>query len=373
MIQPVISVTDSTLREGEQAAGFSPPLEAKLALARYADQLGCDLIEIGHPVIAESVFNAAKQVSDMPRRAQTLAHSLLRDDGIQTVHEVGADWIGFFFSIRPETAAIKYGLRFSDLYLRIPGCVAKAKELGLKVRFSCEDASRTELNSLLDFLTFLRGCGVDRIGYSDTAGCLYPSQAYERFQAIRDRLPEADLHFHGHNDRGLALCNALCALSCGWNSVDATILGLGERMGVVPMTELALCLDEQFGKSMNLAICSEFEAEAWRWVDVDRYAERRYSHKAGLHSMAVYHHSQCYESTPAERLGARRSMGLSKFSGAKAVLSIAHQLGMPLSIQQAKDISHELKRMDQEYWDAEEIEFFLSSFLHKRASMTPSF
>jgi isopropylmalate/homocitrate/citramalate synthase len=359
-----IWLVDSTFREGEQAAGFSPSIETKLAIARGIDALGCDMIEVGHPAVAPCIEEFAQRISSINIKAQTLAHSLLNEKSIRQVAELGIDWIGFFLCIRPEAKETKYGNRFNSLYQSIRDHVLLAHELGLKVRFSCEDASRTGRNLLIDFYQKLLNDGVDLIGYADTAGCLLPNDASQIFKELRKRFPNTKLHFHGHNDRGMALANVLAAYQAGWNSADASVLGLGERMGIASLTEAAIVVNEQFQKHLNIHHCQTLEELAWSCLDVAAFRRRRFSHKAGLHGSVVLKQPEMYESVSPGKMGSLRQVGLSRYSGAHAVQEVARSLHIFLNDDQAKEISLLLKQDCKEYWSQGSIRAYLTGALH---------
>lgn len=335
-------LTDSTLREGCQAAGFNPTVREKLRLAELLDDFGLDLIELGHPAAAPAVREFA--VMAAPRMGTpTLVHCLLREADIEDAAGLGADWIGFFLCVRPELDGLKYGGRLGELVESVPRCVQRAQRLGLRVRFTCEDASRTPFETVLAFMPRLEDAGADLLGYSDTAGALIPSRAAEAFAALRRELPRARLHFHGHNDLGLATANALAAIEAGWDSVDASALGIGERSGIVPLTEMAALLNRERGRRFNLRLCHRLEQFVWNRLDMDRHRLRRHAHKSGIHLRAAAGNPSAYEEIVAEELGAPRLPVLSMHAGRGGAAALARKCGIEPTADEAAEVARRIK------------------------------
>lgn len=358
MNQPIYLI-DSTLREGDQSYGFNPTQDVKQEIAKGLHRLGCDIIELGHPVVSDSIYQTAKQIMADNPSVNGLVHSLLREKEIELAKQVGAKCIGFFITINPDAIEHKYGNRFEDLLQQIPVCIQTAKQLGLYVRFTCEDASRTPLELLIPFYKMLLDHQVDMLGFADTTGSLLPVDAKHIFNTLRTTFPQTLLHFHGHNDRGVALANALEAIHAGWNSFDASVLGLGERGGIVPLTEAAIVLSESFGKTLNLQECSHLECIVTKNLDKEKYFQRRFAHKAGLHNLSVFKQPETYESVSPAALGANRIGVVSKYCGEKAVAAIAESMGMSLPKQKVKTILHAIKNGNTELSNQDEIyQFF---------------
>ncbi len=363
-------LTDSTLREGQQAAGFQPSLKTKVSIAHGLNALGCDIIEVGHPAVSPDHETAAKTIARLGLQAETLAHCLLDEEAIRKTADLGVGWIGLFLCIRPEATEAKYRGRYQDLCGNIDRCVSLAKALGLQVRFSCEDASRTDDDELNGFYRKLADDGVDMIGFADTVGCLTPIESQRRFTGMRNLFPNVRLHFHGHNDRGLANANTLSALHTGWDSIDASVLGLGERMGIASLTEIALLMKGQFDKPLSLSHCLSLEEIVWANLDLNAYQHRRFSHKAGLHSAVVFEHPELYESVKSDEMGVIRRAGLTPYSGARAVREIAKSVQIELSHEQAAAISTHLKQQTNEYWQRDEIEALIKTVLSLNSNFT---
>ncbi len=191
--------------------------------------------------------------------------------------------------------------------------------------------------------------------------CTHSSRVPSFIQFGGKCFPTARLHFHGHNDRGLALANAIEAIQSGWDSVDASVLGLGERGGIIPLTECAIALEETTGRRFTLSECKYLDNLAWDNLHLDRYHQRRFAHKAGLHCLSAIENPETYESLPMERMGERRIGVLSKISGTRSIMALAKAIGIILTRVEARALVQQIKREEREIWRASEVEEFILS------------
>lgn len=136
------------------------------------------------------------------------------------------------------------------------------KSKGIEVRFSTEDSFRSDLVDLLSIYQTVDKIGVNRVGIADTVGCANPRQVYELVRTLRG-VVGCDIEIHLHNDTGMAIANAYCALEAGATHIDTSVLGIGERVGITPLGGLVACLyaaDPEYVKSKyNLPMLREIE------------------------------------------------------------------------------------------------------------------
>jgi isopropylmalate/homocitrate/citramalate synthase len=125
--------------------------------------------------------------------------------------------------------------------------VRYARELGLKVRYTPEDATRTDFEFLVRVCNAAIEAGADRISFADTLGIMTPSQMYERVKELRARLSPCKIDLHCHDDYGLALANALEGIRAGADCVHTTINGMGERTGIPDLSETILAMRNLMG------------------------------------------------------------------------------------------------------------------------------
>jgi len=226
-----IEILDSTLREGEQTPGVSFSVEQKIAMTKRLDAFGVDFIELGHPVVSPDIYEAVETLNDLELHAKKIAHGRASKSDINDVAAIGVKWMGIFFGTSPLSLKHKFNVTKSEALKRIETCVKYGKDKGLKLRFTAEDASRTNLDFLIQVGQMVQKCGAERFSIADTVGCLIPASMKELVTNIRSEI-DLPLHVHCHNDFGLATANTLAALESGAQCVDVTVNGIGERCGL---------------------------------------------------------------------------------------------------------------------------------------------
>lgn len=311
-------ILDSTLREGEQCFGVFFSIETKKRIAALLDEIGVDFIEAGHPAAAPSIEQAVSEIAGMRLRARVIAHARLDCREIRLVRDLGLQWVGLFAGIS-EQSLKRYGRQKHEVYKRVREAVLFARRLGLRVKFACEDASRTDARSLVGFYRYLQSLGVDRLSYADTLGLMTPEALARTREAFQEQMPFSSLHFHFHDDFGRAAENASYAARCGAKCIDASILGIGERTGLVPLE----CVMNGRAQHQIDALAKAVKLVG-SCIDQDHYNNRRFAHKSGIHINGMIKDPASYEPTGAENAGRQRLFVLSKLigrSGLQALLS----------------------------------------------------
>jgi isopropylmalate/homocitrate/citramalate synthase len=330
-----MELLDTTLREGEQCYGVFFSLETKIRIARLLDDIGVDFIEVGHPAAAPSLREAVSQIARLDLRAQRIGHARLDRDEIRLVRDLGLRWVGLFSGINASSLE-RYGLSHAAAFERISRSVRYAKEIGLSVRFTCEDASRTGTAELSELYGKLQELGVERMSYADTVGFDAPERLEQRCRELGKSVDFGNLHFHFHDDRGLAFANAVKAVELGARCIDASILGLGERVGLVPLEGMVrwrertnVCSgrnDTRRDEALNTA--SEIVASS---VDPIRFDQRRFAHKSGIHIHGVLRDPLNYEQADPAVAGGRRLIVLSKLIGRSGLRMLLSRHGFTAS------------------------------------------
>jgi len=307
-----VSILDATLREGEQAPGVCFDPHVKLAVARRLDEIGVDFIEAGHPVVGEEVRQGVEMIAADGMRARVGAHARALKGDIEAALECGVDLLGIFLCVSPERLRDR-GLTLAAALAHVAESVSFAKERqpGLLVRFTPEDAVRSPLERVVDAAGEAVSAGADIISIADTTGCMIPGgerSLYGWLSRFREELARRNafprLAVHCHNDRGLALANALDGMRAGATIIDASVLGLGERAGIVDLAMLLAVLSQDFPGSGRWHL----EKAAALYDMVSRFAgvpvpahfpvmgRHAFSHCAGVHSQAALHDPRLYQS-----------------------------------------------------------------------------
>ncbi len=358
-----MEILDTTLREGEQCYGVFFPIETKKRLACLLDDMGVAFIEVGHPAAAPSIRQAVAEIAALPLNSRLIAHSRLDREEIRTVRELGLSWIGLFSGI--NTLSLKrYGLTRRAAYERISESIRYAKELGLSVRFTCEDASRTDRNELAELYGHLQELGTDRLSYADTVGTDTPARIAGLRRSLAGVLPFDKLHFHFHNDLGHAFSNAVAAVGLGAQCIDASILGIGERAGVVALEDLLSLLKngeartDQYAEPLKLA--RELVADS---INHRHFEQRAFAHKSGLHIHGILQDPVHYEPLDPVLTGNHRLIVLSKLMGRAGLRNVLSRYGIQDTNGNLTMILDRIKSDEfLELADAQEIGDYLEQF-----------
>ena len=312
-----MELLDTTLREGEQCYGVFFPIETKKRLARLLDALGVDFIEVGHPAVAPSIRKAVAELASLDLRSRLIGHARLDRDEIRLVRDLSLPWVGLFAGMN-KASLVRYGLTREAAYRRIFDSVRYAKDLGLQVRFTCEDASRSAPDELAEMYSRLREMGADRLSYADTVGTDTPERIERLHQTIHAEIPFSRLHFHFHNDLGNALANAAKAQELGAQCIDASIMGIGERSGLLSIEDAVVRLrlrGEGGPTAEEMALLVQAKYLVAASINMRHFTRRRFAHKSGIHIHGVLCDPAQYEPAAPESTGQQRTIVLSKLIG----------------------------------------------------------
>jgi len=345
-----VAILDSTLREGEQAAKVQFSLDQKLELATRLDAFGAEFIEAGHPSVSPAVREAVVAVRALNLRAHLIAHARATRVDVEAVARCGVSWVGIFCGINRYTLECKLSLTKAQAVERIVEAIRLAKSLGLQVRYSCEDASRTQISELLEVCQRAIDAGADRISVVDTVGVLTPRRTFEIVTQLK-AVCTVPMHVHCHNDLGMAVANALSAVEAGAAVVDVTVNGLGERSGIPPLAEICAALKTLYGvpnpwRMEDLTALSRLVGRLAR-VPVGRarpiVGTDAFAHKAGLHTAAVQRDPAAYEALDPASVGARRRLIFDGFTGRRALRHHLAHRGLPCDDAAVDDLLQSLK------------------------------
>jgi 2-isopropylmalate synthase len=322
----MVELLDTTLREGEQGPGVTFSIEEKLSIATLLDDFGIDIIEAGHPVVSDDVFKSVKIISNQDYKSDILAHSRARKEDIDQAISCDVDWVGIFFCVSNKRLTHHFKMDIKKAISQITNAISYAKDHGLKVRYTPEDSTRTEYEDLIEVSKAAIDAGADRISIADTVGAMTPIKMFNLVKKIKADL-NVKLNVHCHNDLGLATANSLAAYEAGASLIDVTVNGLGERVGITPLSELCLALKcnyqvENNWKLDKLVQISETVAD-YSGINIPPnmpiVGENSFLHKAGLHVSAVLNNPSHYELFPAELVGRKRDFTLDKMAGVHTV------------------------------------------------------
>lgn len=312
-----VRIIDATLREGCQAPGvrFNSTQSVEIALALA--ELGIDIIECGHPAISADEMDRVRRVVAMlgPDRP-VLTHARAHRDDVTAAAESGATWVGIFIGINELTRRARVPNRSVDQILGyISDSVSYARQCGLRVRYTVEDASRTEYSLVLPAFRTALSAGANRLCFADTVGVFEPKEIASRVTWLKENFPSVDLEVHLHDDRGLALANALAAIDAGADWVSTSVNGLGERAGITDLCLLLANLHyrgqrELMSGSALKSVSAQVAEYSGTSVDVRRpiVGRHAFTHTARLHVKAVLREENAYNWISPEVFGTRNSL-----------------------------------------------------------------
>jgi 2-isopropylmalate synthase len=348
-----IAIFDTTLRDGEQAPGFSMNVDEKLKLARQLERLQVDIIEAGFPIASEGDFEAVKKISAEIRSVTVagLARAVPLDIDRCWQALEGAAKPRIHTFLATSDIHLKYKLNKSrgealDLAVK---AVERARKLCDEVEFSAEDAGRTEINFLCTVFDAVIEAGATIVNVPDTVGYQTPAEYGTLIRTLRDRLMKADhitISTHCHDDLGLAVANSLAGIENGARQVECAINGIGERAGNAALEEIVMAIDTRkryFNattgiKTQELYRTSRMLSEVTgKAVQVNKaiVGDNAFAHEAGIHQDGMLKAAVTYEIMSPDTVGVpRSSIVLGKHSGRHALEARYRELGYELNREQ---------------------------------------
>jgi isopropylmalate/homocitrate/citramalate synthase len=261
---PKIKIHDVTLRDGEQQTAVVFRREEKVAIARQLDALGVHRIEAGMPAVSEQDKAAIQDIASLGLKSEIFAFGRCIADEIKTVKACGCSGVVIEIPASEHMVKNAYGWTLDRAIKSSIDATLAAKEAGLYTVFFTIDATRTEVEPLLDMVERVATEGhMDAFTLADTMGCASPEAVCHVVKKVIARLKKP-VEIHCHQDFGLGVANTIAALAAGATVAQTTITGIGERAGNVPMEDVVMSLLCLYG--VNLGIHTEKMCEVSRFV-----------------------------------------------------------------------------------------------------------
>ncbi|WP_309411764.1 2-isopropylmalate synthase [Bacillus cereus] len=331
-----ITILDATLREGEQQCGIRFSKEDKITLLHMIENFGIRLIEVGHPGISDEEEKICREVAVAAKQADILMHARAKKEEVHAAYRAGADWIGIWASVNPISLQTKYTNRSKDYVMnQVKQAIEEARYLGMKIRFTIEDASRTTWEDISYLGKIAYQAGANRISLADTVGIWEPNECAAIVKKAFETFP-CEIEVHLHNDLGLALANALAAIDAGATVIDATLCGIGERSGIVDLLNLSVILQQKRNiKNWKInqipKLVQALELASGHRIDACRpiIGKNAFTHTSSYHVKAVQQNPVSYEGIPAHIVGRKSTLGQMRGNLLKPRLSQPFQIGRP--------------------------------------------
>ncbi len=350
MSSDIICIFDTTLRDGEQAPGCSMNLSEKLVLARQLERLGVDVLEAGFPIASQGDFESVRAIAE--ELTLTSVCGLARTDpkdierAAEALEHAKKPRIHTF--IATSDIHLEHKLRMSreQVLAEVDRSVRQARGYCDDVEFSAEDATRSDIDYLVQVFTTAIEAGASTCNVPDTVGYTQPEEYARLISILRERVPGAEnvvFAVHCHNDLGLAVSNSLAAVLAGARQVECTVNGIGERAGNTSMEEVVMAIktrpDVFQGLDTNIVTTEIYPASRLLSSTIAVpvppnkaiVGDNAFAHEAGIHQDGVLKAAITYEIMTPQSIGRpSNELVLGKHSGRHAFRDRLGELGIEL-------------------------------------------
>ncbi len=375
-----LALLDSTLREGEQFIKAYFTLEQRLRIARLLDALGVPFIEVPSPIASPETRSAVLALCELDLNARIVAHVRCVEADVTAALDTPVHGLNLFYGTSSELRSYSHGRHIEQIMRDAVPLIRRIRAAGRYVRFSAEDAFRSDLVDLLTVFDAVVEAGVERIGLPDTVGVATPRQVERLVRLVSDRYPHVGIEFHGHNDTGCAIANTIAAFEGGADCLDVTVLGIGERNGIASLSGIISQLYAHYPELLATYDLAQL-------VTVDRYvaeclnmeipfnmpitAPNAFTHRAGVHTKAVLRDPRSYEVLNPDDFGLVRHVDVgSRYTGRYAVGHRAVSLGLQLEADEIVQLTQALKeRAERGSLSSEEVDAFIHSWYQEKGSL----
>lgn len=359
-----VYIFDTTLRDGEQAPGYSMNLEEKIRMARQLESLGVDIIEAGFAISSPGDFDSVQAIANSVDSCQvaSLARALQKDLDAAWNAVKGARNPRIHLFLATSDLHLQYKLKMSreDALERIRSSVRYARNLCPNIEFSLEDATRTDPDYMCRVVETAISEGATTVNLPDTVGYSTPEEITRMISTVMNRVPNVDkaiLSMHCHDDLGLAVANSIAGVKAGARQVECTLCGIGERAGNAPMEEVVMAIrtrhdlypyetgirTEEICRSARL-LSSITGVKIFPSKAI--VGDNAFAHESGIHQHGVMANSKTYEIMTPESVGVMKtSLVLGKHSGQHAFERKLEELGYTLTSEEISHLFSEFKKV----------------------------
>jgi isopropylmalate/homocitrate/citramalate synthase len=349
-----VGLYDTTLRDGEQTVGVVLDPEEKLEIARLLDGLGIERIEAGFPRVSDDDWRAVELIAAAGLDAEVWGFSRAVPADLEALVELGVSY-SVIESPISDLKLDAIGVSREKMLERIANAMRFADEHGIHAAFFGVDSTRAELDFFRQVYETAVEAGAKEVVVVDTLGIATPEAVTDLVGRTIQWLDGTPVHFHGHNDFGLATASAVAAVRAGATWVHGTINGMGERAGNANLGEVALTLRALYGVESNLRLdrirevsarvrkLSGYELEPWKPVT----GETLYRRESGAVA-SQFHDPESIEPYSSALVGAERSIVLGKKSGIDSIRIKAEELGLDVPEERRAEVLAAVKKLGTE-------------------------
>ncbi|HET6945601.1 MAG TPA: hypothetical protein VFI01_09650 [Gaiellaceae bacterium] len=347
-----VGLYDTTLRDGEQTVGVVLDPEQKLEIAKLLDELGIERIEAGFPRVSQDDWDAVRLISSAGLRAQVWGFSRAVPADLEALVELGVP-ASVIESPISDLKLNAIGVDRETMLGRITNAMRFAAEHGILAAFFGVDSTRSEPDFYERVYRTAVEAGAKEVVVVDTLGIASPEAVADLVGRTVEWVgSDVPVHFHGHNDFGLATASAVAAVRAGARWIHGTVNGMGERAGNANLGEVALTLRALYGVESNLRLdrvrevshavqrLSGYEVEPWKPVTGDTLFTRESGAVA-----SQFHDPPSIEPYSSELVAAQRGIVLGKKSGLDSIRIKADELGLDVPEERRGEVLAKVKEL----------------------------
>ena len=364
-----IKIVDTTLRDGEQTAGVAFANHEKVTIAQTLSDMGIDQLEVGIPTMGGDEKATIKAICKRDLKASIMAWNRAVIADIEQSIDCGVDAVAISLSV--SDIHIQHKLKKSREWVleNMYNAVTYAKKNGLYISVNGEDASRADINFLIEFINLAKEAGADRFRYCDTVGVMEPFTLRDAIEKIY-KVTNFDIEMHTHNDFGMATANAIAGIVGGANHIGVTVNGLGERAGNAALEEVIMALKFVYGYETNI--------DTTRFREISKYVSQAsgrelpiwkaivgtnmFRHESGIHADGALKDPKNYEAFDPSEVGLERQIVIGKHSGKAAIINKFREYEIDLSNEDAESMLELVRqtsvRIKRNLFDKELVEIY---------------
>jgi len=340
-----INIIDTTLRNGEQAAGVVFSKHEKIRIAKMLDEIGIPEIEIGTPAIGPLEREIIKEIASTDVKCRLFTYCEASPENVKIAAKCGVNNIVLNISTSDLHIKVKYGKNRTWVLNQLRESISAAKEYGMAYIVSAEDATRTDLEFLLKVLNLAKKRDAYRFRICDTVSRLDPFRTFLLINTILNTV-DFPVEVYNHNDFGMSTANAMASIRAGAVSLVTSVSGIGEGTGNAALEEIIMALKylEDVDLGINTAKfreIAEYVAKAsaravpvWKAI----VGTNVFAHESGIHADGVLKNPRNYEVFEPGEVGLTRQLVVGKHSGSHTILHKFKEFGIELTINEANDV-----------------------------------